>query len=55
MPEMDAIYDRVGGLYVHKKSVVACCRRLTSSGRVQKRSGQVWDHDGSAVGPFGVA
>jgi transposase len=33
MEEMDAIYERVGGLDVHKKSVVACRRRLTSSGR----------------------
>ena len=38
MEEMDAIYERVGGLDVHKKSVVACRRRLTSSGRrVEKR------------------
>lgn len=36
MEEMDAIYERVGGLDVHKKSVVACRRRLTSSGRVEK-------------------
>ena len=36
MAEMDAIYERVGGLDVHKKSVVACRRRLTSSGRVEK-------------------
>lgn len=33
MEAMDAIYERVGGLDVHKKSVVACRRRLTSSGR----------------------
>ena len=33
MEEMDATYERVGGLDVHKKSVVACRRRLTSSGR----------------------
>jgi hypothetical protein len=36
METMAAIYARVGGLEVHKKSVVACCRRLTSSGRVEK-------------------
>jgi transposase len=36
MPEMDAIYERVGGLDVHKKSVVACRRRITSRGRVHK-------------------
>ena len=36
MPEMDVLYERVGGLDVHKKSVVACRRRFTSSGRVQK-------------------
>lgn len=33
MAEMDVIYECVGGLDVHKKSVVACRRRLTSSGR----------------------
>jgi transposase len=33
---LEAIYARVGGLDVHKKSVVACRRRLTSSGRVEK-------------------
>jgi transposase len=36
MEKLDAIYERVGGLDVHKKSVVACRRRLTSSGRVEK-------------------
>ena len=36
METMDAIYARVCGLDVHKKSVVACRRRLTSSGRVEK-------------------
>jgi transposase len=36
MAKLDAIYERVGGLDVHKKSVVACRRRLTSSGRVEK-------------------
>ena len=36
MEKMDAIYERVCGLDVHKKSVVACRRRLTSSGRVEK-------------------
>ena len=36
METMDAIYARVGGLDVHKKSVVACRRRLTSSGHVEK-------------------
>lgn len=36
METMDAIYERVCGLDVHKKSVVACRRRLTSSGRVEK-------------------
>jgi transposase len=36
MQEMEALYERVCGLDVHKKSVVACRRRLTSKGRVQK-------------------
>lgn len=36
MQEMETLYERVGGLDVHKKSVVACRRRLTPSGRVQK-------------------
>jgi transposase len=36
MQEMEALYERVCGLDVHKKSVVACRRRLTSSGRVKK-------------------
>ena len=36
METMDAIYARVGGLDVHKKSVVACRRRLTASGHVEK-------------------
>jgi transposase len=36
MAKMEALYERVGGLDVHKKSVVACRRRFTSSGRVAK-------------------
>ena len=36
MTQMEALYARVGGLEVHKKSVVACRRRFTSSGRVEK-------------------
>ena len=36
MAKMEALYERVGGLDVHKKSVVACRRRFTSSGRVEK-------------------
>jgi hypothetical protein len=36
METMDAIYERVCGLDVHKKRVVACRRRLTSSGLVEK-------------------
>jgi transposase len=36
MDKLDAIYERVCGLDVHKKSVVACRRRITSSGRVEK-------------------
>jgi len=36
MQEMEALYERVCGLDVHKKSVVACRRRLMSSGRVKK-------------------
>jgi transposase len=39
MEEMEAIYERVGGLDVHKKSVVACRRRLTSSGRRVEKEG----------------
>jgi hypothetical protein len=34
MAKMEALYERVGGLDVHKKSVVAC-RRFTSSGRLE--------------------
>lgn len=36
MAKMEALYERVGGLDVHKKSVVACRRRFTSAGRVEK-------------------
>jgi transposase len=36
MEKMEAIYERVCGLDVHKKSVVACRRRLTSRGYVEK-------------------
>ena len=36
MEKLEAIYERVCGLDVHKKSVVACRRRVTSSGRVEK-------------------
>lgn len=36
MEQLDTLYERVGGLDVHKKSVVACRRRLTPSGRVAK-------------------
>jgi transposase len=36
MDKMEALYERVCGLDVHKQSVVACRRRLTSSGRIQK-------------------
>jgi transposase len=36
MDQMETLYERVGGLDVHKKSVVACRRRLTPSGRVEK-------------------
>jgi transposase len=35
MAKLEALYERVGGLDVHKKSVVACRRRFTSSGRVE--------------------
>jgi len=35
MAQMEALYERVGGLDVHKKSVVACRRRFTASGRVE--------------------
>ena len=33
---MEALYERVGGLEVHKKRGGACRRRFTSSGRVDK-------------------
>jgi transposase len=36
MAKLEALYERVCGLEVHKKSVVACRRRLTSSGRIEK-------------------
>ena len=36
MEKLEALYERVCGLEVHKKSVVACRRRLTSSGRIEK-------------------
>jgi transposase len=36
MARLEAIYERVGGLDVHKKSVVACRRRVTASGRVEQ-------------------
>jgi transposase len=36
MEKLEAIYERVCGLDVHKKSVVACRRRITSSGRIEK-------------------
>lgn len=36
MEKLEAIYARVCGLDVHKKSVVACRRRFTSRGRVEK-------------------
>jgi hypothetical protein len=36
MAKLEAIYERVCGLDVHKKSVVACRRRLTSKGCVEK-------------------
>jgi len=36
MDQMETLYERVGGLDVHKKSVVACRRRLMPSGRVEK-------------------
>jgi transposase len=36
MQEIATLYERVGGLDVHKKNVVACRRRFTSRGRVKK-------------------
>jgi transposase len=36
MEKLEALYARVCGLDVHKKSVVACRRRVTSSGRGEK-------------------
>jgi transposase len=36
MEKLEAIYERVCGLDVHQKSVVACRRRITSSGRIEK-------------------
>jgi transposase len=36
MEKLEALYERVCGLDVHKKSVVACRRRITSSGRIEK-------------------
>jgi hypothetical protein len=36
MDQMETLYERVGGLEVHKKSVVACRRRLTPFERVEK-------------------
>jgi hypothetical protein len=35
MAKMEALYERVGGLEVHKKRGVACRRRFTASGRVE--------------------
>jgi transposase len=35
MAKMEALYERVGGLDMHKKSVVACRRRFTAFGRVE--------------------
>src|SRR5262249_10139877 len=35
MAKMEALYACVGGLDVHKKSVVACRRRFTAAGRVE--------------------
>jgi transposase len=36
MEKLEAIYERVCGLDVHKKSAVACRRRFTSSGRIEQ-------------------
>jgi hypothetical protein len=36
MDTMEAIYRCVSGLDVHKKTVVACRRRLLESGKVDK-------------------
>jgi len=36
MDTMEAIYRCVSGLDVHKKTVVACRRRLLESGKVEK-------------------
>ena len=40
MDTMEAIYRCVSGLDVHKKTVVACRRRLLESGKVDKRDYQ---------------
>ena len=55
MQEMDAIYERVGGLDVHKKSVVACCRRLMPSGRVKKEVCTFGSTTPELLSLFGVA
>jgi transposase len=36
MAKMEALYECVGGLDVHKKSVVACRRHFTAYGRVEQ-------------------
>ena len=33
---MDVIYQRCAGLDVHKKTVVACVRRVAANGKVHK-------------------
>ena len=52
---MEIIYDRCAGLDVHKKTVVACVRRVGPDGRVAPRGPHLRHHDRRPAGPGRLA